>query len=100
MGTKAHRRALGAPSPRTAGVQDVGVPVHEPAGGRRVATTEVPLDESGFADFFLAGTRASGEFRCTDCGYGAVVQRALPPCPMCHGTVWERRGPVEPQTAG
>ena len=81
-------------------MQDVGVQVHESAGGRRVATTEVPLDESGFVDFTVAGAQVSGEFRCTDCGYGAVVHRALPSCPMCHGTVWERRGPVAPRRAG
>jgi rubrerythrin len=55
------------------------------------ATTEAALDESGFVDFSMTGTRASGDFRCADCGYGAVVHRALPPCPMCGGTVWERR---------
>jgi len=43
------------------------------------------------ADFAAAGSSASGEFRCADCGYGAIVQQVLPPCPMCHGTVWERR---------
>jgi hypothetical protein len=89
MGTKAHRRAVGAPSARTTGVQDaVGVEVDESADGRRAAAA-VPLDDSGFVDFSVAGTHASGEFRCADCGYGAVVHRALPPCPMCGGTVWE-----------
>jgi hypothetical protein len=53
----------------------------------------LPLDDSGFADFDVTGTDVSGEFRCSDCGYGAVVQRALPPCPMCGGTVWESRSP-------
>ncbi|MDX6481233.1 MAG: Zinc-ribbon containing domain [Gaiellaceae bacterium] len=48
-------------------------------------------EDPGFVDFAVAGSEASGEFRCADCGYGAVVQRALPPCPMCRGTVWERR---------
>jgi len=80
-------------------VQDVEVRGHDSARGRPVPTTEVPLDESGFADFSVAGARVSGEFRCTDCGYGAVVHRTLPPCPMCHGTVWESRGAVEPQSA-
>ena len=36
-----------------------------------------------------AGTRAKGEFRCADCGYGVVTWRVLPVCPMCHGTSWE-----------
>ncbi len=42
-------------------------------------------------DFAGSGSEAAGEFRCADCGYGAVVQRVLPPCPMCRGSVWERR---------
>ena len=42
----------------------------------------------------VVGTQVSGEFRCPDCGYGAVVQRTLPPCPMCGGTIWESRRPL------
>jgi rubrerythrin len=53
----------------------------------------LPFDVSGFADFAMAGTDVSGEFRCSDCGYGAVIRRALPACPMCGGTVWESRPP-------
>lgn len=71
-------------------MQDVGVKADESADGQRAAAA-VPLDESGFADLSVAGTHVSGEFRCADCGYGAVVHRALPPCPMCGGTVWETR---------
>ncbi len=52
---------------------------------------EVPLDDPGFLDFAVAGTERAGEFRCADCGYGAVIQRVLPVCPMCGGTVWESR---------
>lgn len=52
------------------------------------------LDEalagSGFGDFRIAGSLAAGEFRCSDCGYGAIVHRELPVCPMCGGAVWER----------
>ena len=54
---------------------------------------DIQVDESGFVDFAITGTDASGEFRCADCGYGAVVRRALPPCPMCGGTAWESRLP-------
>ena len=36
-----------------------------------------------------AGTRAKGEFRCSDCGYGVVTCRSLPLCPMFHGISWE-----------
>ncbi len=54
----------------------------------------VPLDDPGFVDFAVAGSDAAGEFRCSDCGYGAVIQRTLPVCPMCSGSVWEKRGPL------
>jgi len=74
-------------------VQQVGVQVEESADVP-VRASETLLDDPGFADFVVAGTRASGEFRCADCGYGAVVQRLLPQCPMCGGTVWESRGPL------
>jgi hypothetical protein len=84
MGTKTHRRALGAPSPRTTGVQDMGV----------------PLDESGSADGSVPDEHVRGEFRCSDCGYGAVVRRGLPPCPMCGGTAWESRGSAAPRPVG
>jgi Zn finger protein HypA/HybF involved in hydrogenase expression len=36
----------------------------------------------------VAGAAARGEFHCTECGYGISVHRALPTCPMCHGTEW------------
>jgi rubrerythrin len=72
-------------------VQEVGVDVEEAVSAPTEAA--LPFDESGFVDFAVAGTEASGEFRCTDCGYGAVVQHTLPPCPMCGGTVWMSRGP-------
>jgi rubrerythrin len=71
----------------------VGVRVDESAG-EPGSVTETQLDESGFVDFFVAGTQIGGEFRCADCGYGAVVHSTLPPCPMCGGTVWESRGPI------
>ena len=51
----------------------------------------IPLDDAGFVDLAVAGTDAAGEFGCADCGYGAVVHHALPPCPMCGSTVWESR---------
>jgi hypothetical protein len=76
-------------------VEQVGVEVE----GSRVpvdpALVQVQLDDTGFVEFVVAGSPISGEFRCTECRYGAVVQRVLPPCPMCGGTVWESRGPLE-----
>jgi hypothetical protein len=35
------------------------------------------------------GQAARGDFRCTDCGYGVTVRRALPVCPMCRGEDWD-----------
>ena len=56
-------------------------------GVAKPSAAEVP---SGFPDLSLSGTTVAGEFRCADCGYGVVVQRSLPVCPMCGGTIWER----------
>jgi rubrerythrin len=77
-------------------VEQVGVRLDESTAGRNRAAA-VQLDDAGFLDFKVAGTRASGDFRCADCGYGAVVSRALPPCPMCGGTVWESRPALTPR---
>jgi predicted ATP-dependent serine protease len=38
----------------------------------------------------VAGAKAKGEFRCTDCGYGVTVYRKLPRCPMCGTESWEQ----------
>jgi rubrerythrin len=76
-------------------VEQVGVRVEESPLGPSAAPP-APFDDSGFRSFAPAGAQAVGEFRCADCGYGAVVHRALPPCPMCGGTVWESRGPLRP----
>jgi hypothetical protein len=59
----------------------------------RVAT-DLPdvVEDPEFMQFAAAGSNGAGEFRCPDCGYGAVVQQVLPLCPMCRGAVWERRG--------
>ena len=73
-------------------MQDVEVQLQRPAGAPGLPAL-LPLDDAGFVDFAVTGTAASGEFRCSDCGYGAVVHRALPPCPMCGGTIWERLPP-------
>ena len=43
-----------------------------------------------YVDFRAAGALAAGEFRCAECGYGAIVHHELPPCPMCGSAVWER----------
>jgi len=41
-------------------------------------------------DFYEAGTRAKGQYRCSGCGYGITVHDELPLCPMCAETVWEQ----------
>jgi rubrerythrin len=74
-------------------VQEVGAHVEDSGD----ASAALAFNEPAFVDLAVAGTKVSGEFRCADCGYGAVVQRALPQCPMCGGTVWESRGPLAPR---
>jgi rubrerythrin len=59
--------------------------VSEKVGAAVVET--VPDD--GFVDFYAAGETVAGEFRCSRCGYGVSVRRALPMCPMCGGRAWE-----------
>jgi rubrerythrin len=93
MGTNSNRRTRGcAFSEDEEAVQDVEVRIDRSAKASS-ETVEVSLDDSGFADLAAAGTGVAGEFRCADCGYGAVIRSALPPCPMCGGTVWESRPP-------
>jgi rubrerythrin len=74
----------------------VGVQV-EGSTLRIEAAPEELVGDAGLVDFAVAGTESAGEFRCAECGYGAVVHRALPQCPMCAGTVWERRGSPPPR---
>lgn len=74
----------------------MGVQIEESAG-RAVPAVQAALEEPAFVEFTVTGMEVSGEFRCADCGYGAVVQHVLPVCPMCGGTVWELRGPVMPR---
>lgn len=62
----------------------------EELDGGTAQPAEAELADPGLAEFAAAGNPAVGEFRCAECGYGAVVQRTLPPCPMCGGTVWEQ----------
>ena len=90
MGTNSRPRTWGrAFSEDEEAVPDVGVnwdgSARTPAGSS--------VGDSGFDDFAVPGADVPGEFRCADCGYGAVVRRALPQCPMCGGTVWESRAP-------
>jgi hypothetical protein len=51
-------------------VQDVAVQL-EGSANASPAPVELTLDDSGFVGFAVTGTKVSGEFRCSDCGYGA-----------------------------
>lgn len=51
-------------------------------GAPALSTPETP-------QFFVAGGRAHGDYRCAECGYGVTVRSTLPYCPMCRGNVWE-----------
>jgi lipopolysaccharide biosynthesis regulator YciM len=94
MGTNADWvRAGRALSEDKEAVWQVGVRVGESANGQ-LSASGTPLDDSGFVDFVAAGTQLAGEYRCADCGYGAVVHNELPPCPMCGGAIWESLGPL------
>lgn len=84
MGVEVHE-STAAPAQAPAG------PVEPAEGGGTSA--RVPTVLAGLVDFALAGTELAGEFRCGDCGYGAVIHHTLPVCPMCGGSVWEKRGP-------
>ncbi len=72
---------------KTAGATAVG------AGGR----VGGPSADADLVELATAGEAAVGEFRCAECGYGVIVQRELPACPMCGGTVWEQ-SPWSPLT--
>ena len=48
------------------------------------------LEASGYVEFLATGDSAVGEFHCGECGYGVIVSRELPRCPMCGGTTWEQ----------
>lgn len=75
-------------------MEEVGVEVEKSRLRVGPRPVEVQLDDTGFVEFVVAGSAISGEFRCAECRYGAVVQRVVPPCPMCGGTAWESRGPL------
>jgi rubredoxin len=51
---------------------------------------EVVPREAGSLECVAAGEAAVGEFRCAECGYGVIVHRGLPPCPMCGGETWQQ----------
>jgi hypothetical protein len=54
-------------------------------------TREARRDTSGdYVEFWSAGAAVTGEFHCSECGYGVTIFRALPVCPMCGCDAWEQ----------
>ena len=49
----------------------------------------VPAAE-GSSGPLVAGSDASGDYQCVECGYGVTVRQVLPTCPMCGSQTWER----------
>ena len=54
---------------------------------RDAAAGRVAPDE--YVEFLQMGDLVKGEFHCSDCGYGVIVSRQLPQCPMCGCETWE-----------
>jgi len=52
------------------------------------ATRRAVPDE--FVESFARGALVTGEFHCSECGYGVTVHSQLPRCPMCGGEAWEQ----------
>ena len=52
----------------------------------------VAVEPGGVPTFLAAGSEATGEYRCAECGYGVTVRMMLPVCPMCRGQSWEGPG--------
>jgi rubrerythrin len=46
--------------------------------------------DGDYVQFWSSGQLVKGEFHCSECGYGVTIVRALPLCPMCGGSSWER----------
>lgn len=55
---------------------------------RETGVSRTPADD--YVEFWAAGETVKGEFHCSECGYGVMIVRALPVCPMCGGRTWEQ----------
>jgi rubrerythrin len=99
MGKSPPTGARGARRRTSEAVTLVAVQLEE-HGERHVSAARALPNDAGFADFAVAGSKTRGEFRCADCGYGAIVHREVPPCPMCGGTIWEIRATPAPSVSG
>jgi hypothetical protein len=74
--------------------------LRSPTRPRAPVTAALPADD--FVEFWRAGARAQGSFRCVDCGFGLATVHRLPGCVSCGGRYWELAGtsPFELQAAG
>ena len=48
------------------------------------------VEDGAYVEFWQTGTSVKGEFHCAECGYGVIVSKELPLCPMCGGEAWEQ----------
>jgi hypothetical protein len=78
----------------------------QPVRGLRERERDMPDKTDGQADddfvaFITSGSRATGQHRCAECGYGITVRGKLPDCPMCGGNAWEKTAwsPISNATA-
>jgi len=63
------------------------------ARGSRMGIVKGSADKvtgDGFVEFLASGDRATGEYHCSECGYGVTIFAVLPLCPMCGGAAWEQ----------
>lgn len=66
--------------------------------GERRVVDEAP--EEGIPGAATVPRPHAREYRCSGCGYGAILRPALPVCPMCGGVSWETaRSPLPPRFA-
>ena len=61
--------------------------MQEPQTG---TVTRAKAEDDEFVEFVHAGEPVAGAYECVACGYTALVRGDLPPCPACHGVLWER----------
>jgi hypothetical protein len=61
-------------------------------GGQLVyERSHAPDRASGdYVEFIAAGQQVKGEYHCAECGYGVIVFKELPRCPMCGNASWEQ----------
>jgi hypothetical protein len=56
---------------------------------QRAAAASLAADDA-YVEFWPAGTRATGRFRCAVCGSAVTLHQVLPRCSMCGDGLWER----------